>query len=44
MSLVAIKKGKEKSRPNLEDYEQFCKTFSWKAARSELDGLPEAAV
>ncbi len=40
MSVEAIKKGKEKSTPNLEDYEQFCKTFSWKAARSELDGLP----
>jgi acetyl-CoA synthetase len=26
--------------PNLENYERTCATFSWAAARAELDGLP----
>lgn len=26
--------------PNLRDYDDACKTFSWQAARSQLDGLP----
>jgi acetyl-CoA synthetase len=26
--------------PNLLDYEQACRTFSWDAARADLDGLP----
>jgi acetyl-CoA synthetase len=29
--------------PNLADYEQVCGTFSWEAARAELDGLPGGA-
>jgi acetyl-CoA synthetase len=28
--------------PNLADYEQACREFSWKSARRELDGLPGA--
>ena len=31
---------KLKAPPNLADYAAYCKTFSWEAARSELDGLP----
>ena len=27
--------------PNLADYEQACATFSWSAARRELNGLPD---
>ena len=27
--------------PNLLDYEAACRSFSWEAARRELDGLPE---
>jgi acetyl-CoA synthetase len=30
-------------RPNLVDYEVACATFSWEAARAELDGLPGGA-
>jgi acetyl-CoA synthetase len=26
--------------PNLENYDEFCRTFSWAQARCELDGLP----
>jgi acetyl-CoA synthetase len=26
--------------PNLDDYERVRKTFTWAAARAELDGLP----
>jgi acetyl-CoA synthetase len=30
-------------RPNLVDYEAACATFSWEAARAQLDGLPGGA-
>jgi len=42
MSLKAIAKPETswKVVPNLIDYEQTCSSFSWAAARAELDGLP----
>src|SRR5579872_5161496 len=33
--------GDFKVSPNLDDYERFCKTFTWEQARAELNGLPE---
>ena len=30
-----------RSQPNLADYDELRKRFSWEAARKELDGLPE---
>ena len=27
--------------PNMPDYERACREFSWQAARSLLDGLPD---
>lgn len=30
-----------KRTPNLLDYEQFCRGFTWEQARAELDGLPD---
>ena len=32
-----------RARPNLVDYDGACATFSWEAARAELDGLPGGA-
>ncbi len=26
--------------PNLRDYQQFCRSFTWEDSRRELDGLP----
>ena len=42
MSWEAIKKtrGTAAVAPNLADYAQALRTFSWDAARAELDGLP----
>lgn len=43
MSYKAIKKtvDKETAEPNLLDYDQARKAFSWEKARNELDGLPD---
>ena len=37
---IAKPKASWKAVPNLIDYEQTCSSFSWVAARAELDGLP----
>jgi acetyl-CoA synthetase len=33
-------RGAEAIAPNLDDYARVCATFSWAAARADLDGLP----
>jgi acetyl-CoA synthetase len=41
MTIGALGKTRENRPPNLENYEEFCRRFSWDGARRELDGLPE---
>jgi acetyl-CoA synthetase len=36
--------GRGQMGPNLPDYEQICRRFSWTAARAELDGLPNGKL
>lgn len=38
---IITKPGKLSHAPNLKEYEQACRDFSWTKARLELDGLPD---
>lgn len=42
-AIRGARKNRETLVPNLEDHKQLWRTFSWGAARGELDGLPFGA-
>ena len=43
MEIIRKRPADWRVRPNLVDYDAACATFSWEAARAELDGLPGGA-